>query len=87
MFDNSSEQFTPLLALQLLGPVLVGAAPARQLSGVVPRLDAPFAEREAGALELLRDQGVGRAVAGVVGTVFFGAYILNYTNSQPYNQP
>ena len=33
--------------------------------------DAPLAKREAGASELLRDRGAGRAVAGLVGTVFF----------------
>ena len=46
-------------------------AVARPLSGVALRLDAPLAKREAGASELLRDRGAGRAVDGVVGTIFF----------------
>ena len=58
------------LALQLLDPSLVGAAPARPLPGVTLRLDTPFAKREAGASELLGGRGVGRAAAGSVGTIF-----------------
>ena len=36
------------------------AAPARALSSVVLRLDAPFAKLEAGASHLFHDQGVDR---------------------------
>lgn len=55
------------LVLSLSAPL----RPAGQLSGTALRMDAPFTEREAGALKLLRGRGLGRAVAGVVGTVFF----------------
>ena len=40
------------------------------------RWSKAVAKREAGASELLRDRGVGRAVAGVIGTIF-----LEQTNS------
>lgn len=54
----------------------IGAVPTLPLSGVVLRLNAPFAKREAGASEFLRGQSVGHAVTGLIGTIF-----LEQTNS------
>ena len=60
----------------LRGDIRRRAGPRRPFKPAAPRpsksiWDAPLATREARASELLRDRGIGRAVTGAVGTIFF----------------